>query len=55
MSFLFKNYSLTCYSYTCSLGEIKLNSSDRNGVNKRNIHTKHSQKDNTGKSKLILK
>ena len=25
----------------------------RNGVNKQNTHTKHSEKDNTGKGQLV--
>ena len=57
MSFLIKNYSLVEVAYLfirCKKTKFFLwntNNTDRNGVNKQNshIHTKHLEKDNTGK------
>ena len=59
MSFLFKNYSLVkviyllirCYKTRFFLWNT--NNTDRNGVNKENTYTKHSEKDNTGKCYLV--
>ena len=58
MSFLFNNFSLVkvtylfirCYKTRFFLSNT--NNTDRNGENKQNTHThtKHSEKDNTGKS-----
>ena len=55
MFFGFKNYSLVkvkymlirCYKTRFFL--LNTNNTDRNGVNKQNTHTKHSEKDNTRK------
>ena len=57
MPFSFKNYSLAkviyvfirCYKARFLL--LNTSNTDRNGVNKQNkhTHTKHSEKDNTGK------
>ena len=57
--FLFKNYSLVkviyllirCYKTRFFLWNT--NNTDRNGVNKENTYTKHSEKDNTGKCYLV--
>ena len=55
MSFLLKNYSVVESVYLfirCNETRLFLqntNNTDRNGVNKQNTHTKHLQKDNTGK------
>ena len=32
---------------------LNTNDTDRNGVDKQNTHTKHSEKDNTGKVQLV--
>ena len=56
-----KNYSLVEAIYISWLDAIKLssfsetNNTDRNGVNKQNTHTKHPEKDNTGKGYLVWK
>ena len=44
-----KNYS--CWSDAIRLGSFckTQKNTDRNGVNKQNTHTKHSEKDNTKK------
>ena len=55
MSLLFKNYSLIkviyllirCYKTMFFLRST--NNADRNGINKQNTHTKHSEKDKNGK------
>ena len=60
MSFLLKNYSLVESVYMfirCNETNFFLqntNNTDRNGVNKQNTHSKHLEKDNTGKITLLL-
>ena len=60
MSFLLKNYSLVESVYMfirCNKTSFFLqntNNTDRNGVNKQNTHTKHLDKENTGKITLLL-
>ena len=60
MSFLVKNCSLVKVIYIyiniyimlrlgSSCETLNTNDTDRNGVDKQNTHTKHSEKDNTGK------
>ena len=55
MSFLFKKYSLVEFVYLfirCNKTKFLLsntNNADKDGVNKQNTHTKHLEKDNTGK------
>ena len=60
MSFHFKTYSLVESVYLfirCNKTRFFLqntNNTDRNGVNKQNTHTKHLDKENTGKITLLL-
>ena len=60
MYFLLKNQSLVESVYLfirCNKTRFflrKTNNTDRNGVNKQNTHTKHLEKDNTGKITLLL-
>ena len=60
MSFLLKNYSLVESVYMfirCNKTNFflqNINNTDRNGVNKQNTHSKHLEKDNTGKITLLL-
>ena len=49
MSFLVKNCSLVKVIYIYMTLYLNTNDTDRNGVDKQNTHTKHSEKDNTGK------
>ena len=57
MSFLFKNYSLVEVVYfhiRCNKTKFFLwntNNTDKNDANKKNTHTKHLEKDNTGKGR----
>ena len=58
MSFLLENYSLVESAYLfirCNKTKFFLRNTyntDRNGVNKQSTHTKHLEKDNTGKGWL---
>ena len=60
MYFLLKNQSLVESVYLfirCNKTRFflrKTNNTDRNGINKQNTHTKHLEKDNTGKITLLL-